>query len=290
MKQSDIRQENRRHSSALVPFSYYKSSVPEFFPCVPLHWHKEFELNFIREGTGMIICADNVISAKEGDIFLIRPNMLHSVDSRDRLVYDTVVFSPDMLLSAVNDRSCSQIIRPLISGAVEISLPTDRQNMYYAEMRTCAENIVSCAKNSSPSHDILMKSELLRLIWLLRESGAVTEKKNIAPRDSFVSSTVEYMTEHSAENISVEMLAQRVHLSKSCFMHRFSAALGIGAIEYLNRIRVRKACELLLSSDGSVSEIAFDCGFRNLSNFNRQFRSITGCSPVEYKKKMSSVT
>ncbi len=102
--------------------------------------------------------------AKAGDIFLIRPNMPHSVDSRSRMVYDTIVFSQDMLISSANDRSIPQIIYPLITGAMKISLPTDRDNVYYDEIRTSAENIAACAKSNTPLHDMLMKSELLRLI------------------------------------------------------------------------------------------------------------------------------
>ncbi|MZL71105.1 helix-turn-helix domain-containing protein [[Ruminococcus] torques] len=67
----------------------------------------------------------------------------------------------------------------------------------------------------------------------------------------------------------------------SCFKQNF----GLGAIEYLNQVRIRSACDLLRNTDRSISDIAFDTGFHNLSNFNRQFRTKVGCSPQTYRKE-----
>ena len=57
--------ENRDHSSELIPFSYYKSQIPDYFPNVPLHWHKEFELNYILSGQGEFIIGDEKLQKKE---------------------------------------------------------------------------------------------------------------------------------------------------------------------------------------------------------------------------------
>lgn len=91
------------------------------------------------------------------------------------------------------------------------------------------------------------------------------------------------MNENFSENITVDMLAETVHLSKSYFMRRFREAAGVGAIEYLSQLRIKKACEILSETDKTAAETAFECGFRNLSNFNRQFKSIVGCTPKEYR-------
>ena len=66
----------------------------------------------------------------------------------------------------------------------------------------------------------------------------------------------------------------------SCFKQTF----GLGAVEYLTQLRIKAACEALRSTTRSVSEIAYDNGFRNLSNFNRQFREVYGTAPGEYRK------
>ena len=75
------------------------------------------------------------------------------------------------------------------------------------------------------------------------------------------------------------------HMSSSYFMSCFKQNFGLGAIEYLNQVRIRSACDLLRNTDRSISDIAFDTGFHNLSNFNRQFRTKVGCSPQTYRKE-----
>lgn len=70
-------------------------------------------------------------------------------------------------------------------------------------------------------------------------------------------------------------------------MHQFQKQVGFRAVEYLSHYRINQACKELLSTKKSVLEIAFDCGFRNLSNFNLQFRKITGNAPTEYRKKFA---
>ena len=75
-----------------------------------------------------------------------------------------------------------------------------------------------------------------------------------------------------------------MNLSKSYFKARFRQAEGVGAIEYINQLRIKKACAMLADGSMNASDIAFECGFRNLSNFNRLFRKAVGCTPVQYRK------
>ena len=97
-----------------------------------------------------------------------------------------------------------------------------------------------------------------------------------------------YIQEHFADPITIEELARLSHLSKSYFMSCFKQTFGLGAVEYLTQLRIKAACEALRSTTQSVSEIAYDNGFRNLSNFNRQFRSKVGCTPQMYRKEFQN--
>ena len=66
--------EKRQHGSMQVPYSYYDCRMPDYFPGVPLHWHGEMELNYIKRGTGYFQYEDCLLTAHAGDIFLIQPN------------------------------------------------------------------------------------------------------------------------------------------------------------------------------------------------------------------------
>ncbi|MCM1061858.1 MAG: AraC family transcriptional regulator [Eubacterium sp.] len=280
-------EEKKRHSSGLVPFSYYKCLIPDYFANVPLHWHSEFEINFIISGYADFICGDSKFISSEGDIIVIPPNMLHAIYPRENScqLYDTVVFSGEMLGISENDRCAARCVKPLVNGAYKINPRITREHVFYSELRTAAENIFSCAKGNKPRLDMLMKSELLRLFWLLQESGDISPADgNSTGKIETIRPAIEYMNENFAEKITVEQLAETVRVSKSYFMRIFREAAGAGAIEYLSQIRIKKACEILAETDKTAAETALECGFGNLSNFNRQFKNIVGCTPKDYRK------
>lgn len=277
--------ERREHSSLGKPYSYYKCSIPEYFHNVPLHWHAESELNFIKDGCADFICGDERFTAHAGDIVVILPNMLHSVSrcAHGRCAYDTLVFGLSMLGAQDTDRSAALCIQPLGSGCGVHSLITP-QHPYYAQLRTGAEQIFSCAKGNTAMLDMLLKSELLRFFWLLCESGSIfTASRSASENAELIRSALQYINENYAEPLTIDELAAHAHLSRSYFMGCFRRAAGMGAIEYLNQIRTRAAEKLLRSTERSVADIAYECGFRNLSNFNRQFKSVTGTTPLKYR-------
>ncbi|MCM1523381.1 MAG: helix-turn-helix domain-containing protein [Ruminococcus sp.] len=280
-------EEKKKHSSQLVPFSYYKCRIPGFFADVPLHWHGEFEINHIISGCGEFICGGKKLIASDGDLIVIPPNMLHAIYRRggSELIYDTVVFSAEMLGISENDRSAAECVKPLANGGAEINVRISKEHFYYGALITAAENIFSCAKGNSPRLDMLMKSELLRFFWLLDEAGDVSRNTGgAADKTELIRSAIEYMNENFTEKITVAQLADISHMSKSYFMRIFKDASGVGAIEYLSRIRIKKVCGILADTDKTAAEAAFECGFGNLSNFNRQFRNTVGCTPKEYRK------
>ncbi|MCM1048557.1 MAG: AraC family transcriptional regulator [Clostridiales bacterium] len=280
-------EEKKKHSSKLVPFSYYECLIPDYFANVPLHWHSEFEINYIISGCAEFICGDNRFISSKGDIIILPPNILHAIypHKSNKQIYDTIVFNAEILGISENNRCSAKCIKPLANGLSKINTCITKEHTHYNELQKSVETIFSCAKGNTPQLDMLMKSELLRFFWLLWEHGDIVQTaKDSTDKNEIIRSVIEYMNKNYAENITVEQLSEIAHISKSYFMRRFREAAGVGAIEYLSQIRIKKACEALVETNNTSSEIAFACGFRNLSNFNRQFKDIVGCTPREYRK------
>ncbi len=279
--------ENRTHSSHIKPFSYYKCIIWEYFDYVPMHWHSEFEINYIREGSAEFICGDEKFTSTAGDIIITQPNVMHSIYScaGQRQVYDTLVFSQDVFSGTETDRYFNECIKPLINGSMRVKVHITPEHHYYSEFEVIMENIFACAKGDTPRLDMLMRSEIIKLFWLL-ETEAETDR-SYTESDGLIRTAIEYIEEHFSDVIAIKQLASAVHLSESYFMSQFKKHVGLSAMEYISHFRINQACKLLAGTNKSVLEIAFDCGFRNISNFNRQFRRTAGCSPTEYRKKLS---
>ncbi len=280
-------EEKVKHSSALVPYSYYKCLMPRLYAISPLHWHKEIELSYVIDGCGEFTVGDEKILAYSGDIIIVPPNTLHSVKEHGSNInrYDTLVFSPQILGAGNDDRCTAACIKPIVIGKAGINHRITREHPYYDEIKTSVENIFSCARANTPQHDLLLKSEMLRLFWLLENSGDIyMRQKTELARDESLRPAFDYIDKNFQSNITISTLAKVSHLSSSYFMGLFKAATGVGAIQYITQLRAKNACKLLGNSDMSIADVAFECGFRNLSNFNKQFKKLIGCTPGEYRK------
>ena len=281
--------ENRTHSTLQVPFSLYACKIPEMYANVPAHWHEEFELNCIREGEGHFLLNGERLPAAAGDVFLLPPNTLHAAYARDggALHYEAFVFHPSLVGASGGDRSAQDCILPLARGdlPVERRIPCGQGS--HGEILACAERVFAAARRNTARADLLLKSELFRLLYLLSQGAPEPAPSRAEGFDAgLIREALRCMAAHYAEDLTIERLAACCNLSRSYFMFCFKRATGLSAVEHLNRLRVRAACEALRGTNDRVADIAAGCGFNNLSNFNRQFKRLVGCSPLEYRRSM----
>ena len=93
-----------------------------------------------------------------------------------------------------------------------------------------------------------------------------------------------YIFEHYTENILLEDVADKFDMNKSFLSKRFKTATGFGFKEYIINLRIQNACRLLLETNKSITDIAFECGFNDSNSFGDSFRKIKGISPRKYRK------
>lgn len=316
-----IEQEERVHGSRLVPYAYYNCYIPVYFSNVPLHWHSEFEINYVIEGKAMFRLEDEEFVSEDGDIILVQPDSIHSIyplaGSEQR--YDTIVFHGDFLGASSGDRCAIDLLRPIMNGAWCANVRITKEHPYYEDIKRSVEQVFHCIngatsmqENITPMEDIIpkkdittkkdivlkedtalkdlhMKCELLNILHILIQYGDIYKKNNIGNSISNAEKlrpVLIYMNENYSEKISIAHLATMIHLSEGYFISYFKKTVGITAIEYINQLRVKAACEQLRITDKTVLEISQDCGFTNLSNFNRQFKRITGYKPLEYRHRI----
>ena len=98
-----------------------------------------------------------------------------------------------------------------------------------------------------------------------------------------VGRVINYCVTHLGDDLSLDAVADALFLDKYYISKLFPAKLGVGYVDFVRSQRISRACELLRASDRAITDIAYDCGFRNQSTFNRVFREMTGMSPREYR-------
>ena len=140
--------------------------------------------------------------------------------------------------------------------------------------------------SGTSKEDILSQSLLLRLIYELDKTATAT-RKTYSPKSSnqkVIEETVQYIKNNISGELSLELLSERVNFSKVYFHKLFRASCGKNLREYIEEQRIKAAIELLTSTDKTLTQIAYECGFSSQSYFSYAFKRRTGRTPREYAK------
>lgn len=280
-------EEKKKHSSAYVPYSPYRGVIPDYYPSVPLHWHREFELAIFYEGRGEFRIGDEFINVNPGDIIVIKPGTLHSTEKKGsrKLIYDTIVFDESILFGNHSERCYTDYLNIFDRDDSKITLPINSATSGYAEIKKNTEELFESCFSFSGSGDLNVKIKLMQIFALILESGTVNTGYSFKMSTDVIKPSIDYIRNNYSDKITVETLADQCHLSKSYFMNMFKKVTGKTVIGYLMQVRIDNACKLLANEHMAASEAAVSVGYTNISNFNRQFKQLTGLTPKEFKKR-----
>jgi len=258
----------------------------------PLHQHREYELNFIQNGQGLRrIVGDNVEETTSLDLVLITGENLEHVWEQSNCTAEdireiTIQFAPELFGPELLGKNQFTRISKMLEHATRgIAFPAEAIMKVYHRLDTLASEkdsfnqFINCLQLlyelSGTSYRILASSSFAH-----------------APRDresKRVLKVKEYINEHFAEPLTLEMMADLVGMSPSSFSRFFRQHTDRTFTGYLIDIRLGQAARELVDTSQNISEICYQCGFNNLSNFNRIFKAKRGMSPREfrqiYKKK-----
>ena len=239
--------------------------------CSP-HLHYNAEIAFIYEGETLIhIDNQPPTSAHGGDVILVFPNQLHSFDTKTQERHVLLIFDPKLFPEFHSLFTEHLPINNVISGVAN-----DK------ELCSLVEKISALSKKGEEAYtDVILRGYLLAFLGKLFDS---VEFKKINAEDLHaLGSVMNYCIAHYAENLSLDVLERKLHISKFYISHIVNQKLNMGFNDYINQIRVSNACRMLAETKRSVSEISESVGFNTVRTFNRAFQKHIGTSPREYR-------
>lgn len=281
-------EEVKAHTSIDFPYNTYICSIPLNFKQVPLHWHSEIEIIVIKKGCGIVTVDLKKQKVTIGDIIFIRSGQLHSIeqDGSNYMEYENILFKKELLISGEYDLCAKNFIIPLIEGNIPSATFFTSVLHYYNDVANCINEIDILCSEQPEGYQLLLKSILFRLIYII-----ISHKESIEITSTIQTKSLEklkyilkYVEEHYAEHITIEEMAKLTFYSKSHFMKFFKSHIGTGFIDYLNNYRLMMSEQMLKTSDLSVIEIAQLSGFDNISYFNRIFKKKYNLSPSKLRK------
>lgn len=257
-------------------------------PLARWHFHDEYELHLITETSGKAFVGDYIGPFEPGHLVLCGPRLPHnwiSVDLPVEGVRDrdwVVQFKHEPIVKAVEALPELSEVLPLLERAkhgIEFFGLSDRAMGHWNRIRS-SKGMERMAAFLEYLSDLARCSDY-RLLSNVQMQGAVHDEDTL----DLVNRIVDRITVDLSEPMSLSEAAREMDMTDSQFSRFFKKATGNNYSDFVNRIRINRACQLLSDTDKLISDICYEVGFNNVANFNRRFMGVKGLTPSEFRRQ-----
>ena len=276
--------ENKPHGTKDDPFStYHIENRGQSFQ-IPVHWHDELEIIYVKSGFLTVnISGENYIG-KPGDAFVVSPGNLHFMGSQTGTVdYFTFLFPLKYIAFRSDDMLDDKLIEPLNSGHLMISPEIKDTVKEQCEQLAGVYAAEIDESESKITGQIRKKIILLQFIHELWKKGFIVENDTTG-RNTVEKEMVSYIQQNYMGKILLREFGEQFHLSEKYISRYFKEHFHITLSQYVTYLRLEHAKQMLQETDISVTEVAMQSGYQNISYFIRSFKKTYGVSPLKYRK------
>ncbi len=280
--------ELKEHGSSLFPVGCYYEDIVQ--TCVPWHWHDEIEAVVVTEGTVIVGTGSERTEVRAGGGFFINSGVLHSVwpgDAPACLIH-SVVFHPRLVGGGLDTVFWQKYMQPLVSDPTLSFAAFNNSSDWERKAVEYTENAWRACETEGDGYEFLVRAHLSALVSMLASHSTAPQApmSDKVLRDARrIKTMLQFIQDNCGEPISTAEIAGSAIISESECLRCFRGTIGTTPIQYLRQFRVRKATELLSSTDMKIVDIGVECGFSEMSYFAKTFRELQGCSPSEYRKR-----
>ncbi len=277
-------QETKHHGEVRFPFNIYPCTIPGDFRQVAVHWQDSMELVYIKRGSGLVQTGAQVCTAQSGDIFVLTPGTLHAIRQTESctMEYENIIFDVE-LLGGAEDLCAEKYLLPLQSGRLALPEHITTDEVWYPQAADCLKEAEEANRCKQFGYELCIKGALLRFLALL-----IAQSKALPPAEKAstqrLRAVLQWISAHYSEPVCVADAAALCQCSPNHFMRWFRQMTGQTFIIFLREYRLNAAAEALRTTEDTILSISEQCGFENLSYFNREFKAHFGMTPREYRK------
>jgi len=261
-------------------------------PFTPWHHHPEYELVLVIRGKGKRMVGDHIDRFGKGDLVFLGPYLPHAwvidvEEGKDVSELDDEAF----VIQFSYDFLCDKFFEiPEFTYLKKFLLRSERGYVFYGDVKRRIISILRKMQNMDDTDKLYALFGIFQLFgktdqYEVLASPAYMQSLTVKGSES-MRSALQYIMEHFQERIQIEDVLEITHKSYAAFYKAFKKTYGMSFTDYLLKVRIGYACKLLTEDQSKISEIAYDAGFENLANFNRQFRKIKGITPTAFRNQV----
>lgn len=257
----------------------------------PWHWHPEIELTLVLEGRISYQVNDSLYELKEGEGLFCNTNVLHSGHGAGTpdCSYLSVTFHPRLLYGYRSSVMQEKYMNHILKSPALASIHFTGEKKWQRKALRQIKKIQSLDREHPDAWELQVEIALLKIWQKVYEHAKITDtgyEENGRDTER-IRTIMEYIQKHYGEKITLEDLAEQIHLCKSESCRLFKRYMNMSMFDYLLDYRVDKSLELLRQSSLDVTQIAGQVGFANPGYYSRIFKRKIGCTPLEYRKSRS---
>ncbi len=281
--------EARAHGDSMFPFRVYTVDYLDGNVIFNMHWHHEIEFIYVEKGPIHLQIGTKQHMLAEGSGFFIPSEQLHGAYPSGNLQFKlhAIVFHIDLLRSFGYDLIESNYLEVIRKFSVFHSILLTPDSKENKEMLLLLARLVDIYATKAPSFELKVKGYLYLLFAEILKEKTWKNNEEITEKDltktELLKIVLQYIEKHYKQKLTVLELSSQIQMSEGHFSRFFKSLVRMTPMEYINSIRVGKACILLKKTNRTMLDIAMDVGFTNQSYFIRLFKKQKGCTPKEYR-------
>jgi AraC-like DNA-binding protein len=258
------------------------------------HYHNNFEISFITEGSGKRIVGDSIEDFQPGDLVFIGPNLPH-------------VWIAEKETRTASNRTLEMVFLQFTSSVLSTQLLSLPEFSFVKKALDLSEKgIQIVGQTLNEVSEIMLQlpylknfDRVLNFFKMMDIIGKSKSNIHLASKNYLklrfttgnkrIATIHDYLMNNYQGDVNLKRLAALVNMAEGSLCRYFKMNMGITLFEYLNQIKIEFACKLLMDRDLSITEVCYDSGFNNISHFNQQFKKINGVPPSEYRKQFKGL-
>lgn len=280
-----IKRELKEHGTPDFPIGLYYDYLP--MDDIPWHWHEQMEFAYVEKGQVYLGVNSDKILVKTGEALFVNKEILHACwcEEGDSCTLESIVFKSE-LLGARDSIFYRNYMQHLIENSDYPYFIFRPDEKWQEEVLNLHKHIWKAATNEEFGYEFSVRSDMSKIMLALmkhmsKKPKELSEKAMRTERR--MKTMLNYIADHYGDDMKNSDIAQSATISESECVRCFRDSVGISPMKYVKQFRIQNAAELLIETNRSISDIASQCGFQDISYFTKSFREAKGKTPKEYR-------
>ena len=264
-------EKDKRVLKAEYPFDLMEITLPkQESDDIPFHWHDYCEITLCLEGKGEYYTGGKKYDINPGDVVIFNNVEMHGWKNEKPMKLLVLIFATEFI-SIPQTHFDREYMKPFLNRSANFENKLNGLEEYVKEISVIMNNMRREWNNRESGWQLMVKAELLQILTLVIRYSKDNSDENSHKKElsNGLEAALYFVNAHYTDKISLSEAATVACMSPNYFSAVFKREMGIGFSEYITKLRLKKAQDMQMNTDMNISQIAYMCGFSNMSNYYR---------------------